>query len=234
VAWQQLAVDFESWDAAIEAACLLPATALGLNSLCLLEAGVARSLPTPGGSGLGGCPRSRGHRLLLLAAPDALGTLEPLLVELGGTLIWQAAEQQELGLPLRELTWNHTTLHMRARDPGWTYLQLLLPQPEAPALRTLKQRWGDDLLWHLEGVRQQGSQRLVALPLVRWRGAAALATLISQAQELGAVLFNPHALTVEDGGLGVIDADQVAAKAAFDPAGLLNPGKLRGWAERPT
>jgi FAD/FMN-containing dehydrogenase len=38
--------------------------------------------------------------------------------------------------------------------------------------------------------------------------------------------------TVEDGGLGVIDADQVAAKAANDPAGLLNPGKLRGWLAR--
>jgi FAD/FMN-containing dehydrogenase len=25
----------------------------------------------------------------------------------------------------------------------------------------------------------------------------------------------------------------VAAKAAHDPAGLLNPGKLRGWWERP-
>ena len=36
----------------------------------------------------------------------------------------------------------------------------------------------------------------------------------------------------EDGGLGVIDADQVAAKQRFDPAGLLNPGKLRGWEER--
>jgi FAD/FMN-containing dehydrogenase len=34
---------------------------------------------------------------------------------------------------------------------------------------------------------------------------------------------------VEDGGAGVVDPNQVAAKAAHDPAGLLNPGKLRGW-----
>jgi FAD/FMN-containing dehydrogenase len=27
----------------------------------------------------------------------------------------------------------------------------------------------------------------------------------------------------------VVDADQVAAKHDYDPAGLLNPGKLRGW-----
>ena len=47
------------------------------------------------------------------------------------------------------------------------------------------------------------------------------------------MLFNPHVISVEDGGLGVIDADQVAAKAAYDPAGLLNPGKLRGWLSSP-
>jgi hypothetical protein len=46
-------------------------------------------------------------------------------------------------------------------------------------------------------------------------------------------LFNPHAITVEDGGLGGVDAEQVKAKATYDPAGLLNPGKLRGWLERP-
>ena len=50
-----------------------------------------------------------------------------------------------------------------------------------------------------------------------------------ECREVGAVIFNPHVITVEDGGLGVIDGDQVAAKQRFDPAGLLNPGKLRGW-----
>ncbi|MCP9827513.1 FAD-binding oxidoreductase [Synechococcus sp. L2F] len=222
--WQQLVVDFADWDRALEAARLLPCAALVLQELCLLEAPIARQLPLPGG-----CPAARGHRLLLLAAPHALPALMPLLDQLGGALVWQAAEGESRGLPLRELTWNHTTLHLRAQDKGWTYLQMLLPQPEGPTLAALKQRWGDDLLWHLEGVRQQGQQRLAAIPLVRWRDRAALQALMEQARDLGALLFNPHSLTVEDGGLGVIDADQVAAKMAYDPAGLLNPGKLRGW-----
>ena len=136
------------------------------------------------------------------------------------------------GIPLRELTWNHTTLHARGHDGGLTYLQLLLPQPEGPALAALRQRWGDDLLWHLEAVRAQGRQRLACLPLLRWRGPQALQALIDHALELGCLLFNPHAITVEDGGLGAVDADQLAAKQRYDPAGLLNPGKLRGWLER--
>jgi uracil-DNA glycosylase len=74
--------------------------------------------------------------------------------------------------------------------------------------------------------------RLAALPLLRWQGPERLEELIDHCRQLGAVIFNPHAITVEEGGLGVVDADQVAAKAAYDPAGLLNPGKLRGWQER--
>ncbi len=227
VDWQQLVLEFEHWDAALEAARALPAAALLLNALCLLEAPLARRLPSPVG-----CPPAAGHRLLLLAAPDALPVLGSWVPQLGGRIVWQAPQAGAKGLPLRELSWNHTTLHLRAQDPGWTYLQLLLPQPEGPAIEALRRRWGDDLLWHLEAVRQQGMARLAALPLVRWSGDGPLAELMAQVQELGGVLFNPHVLTVEDGGLGVIDADQVAAKAAHDPRGLLNPGKLRGWLER--
>jgi FAD/FMN-containing dehydrogenase len=229
VAWRQLVIGFSSWEAALAAAQQLPASALLLNGLCLLEAPVAAQLPWPTG-----CPAAQGqeHRLLLLAAPAAVAPVRAWLPELGGELLWQEPQGASRGVPLRELCWNHTTLHLRARDPGWTYLQLLLPQPEAPCLAALKQTWGNALLWHLEAVRTGGSQRLVALPLVRWQGAEALERLIDQCRQLGAVLFNPHAITVEEGGLGAVDAEQVAAKAAYDPAGLLNPGKLRGWLER--
>ena len=34
---------------------------------------------------------------------------------------------------------------------------------------------------------------------------------------------------MEGGGLGVVDGDQVATKHSYDPAGLLNPGKLGGF-----
>ncbi|MGB5136116.1 MAG: FAD-binding oxidoreductase [Prochlorococcaceae cyanobacterium] len=229
VAWQQLVVGFDDWDRALAAAATLPATALLLNALSLLEAPVAARSPWPAD-----CPSAAPgeHRLLLLAAPDSLDMLPQWLAARGGTLRWQAPSGESRGLPLRELTWNHTTLHWRAQVPGWTYLQMLLPQPEAPCLATLRARWGADLLWHLEAVRQQGAARLAALPLLRWQGDQAMAELIQHCRQLGALIFNPHVITVEDGGLGVIDADQVAAKAAHDPAGLLNPGKLRGWLER--
>ncbi len=230
VAWQQLVVGFDSWDRALAAAQALLGTALQLQALTLLEAPIAQQLPWPGGCP---APLAAEQRLLLLAAPDALEVLPAWLAALGGQIHWQAPQGGSRGLPLRELSWNHTTLHWRARNPDWTYLQMLLPQPEAPCLGLLRERWGDDLLWHLEAVRQQGGARLAALPLLRWRGEEALERLMADCRQAGALLFNPHVISVEDGGLGVVDADQVAAKAAHDPAGLLNPGKLGGWLSSP-
>lgn len=229
VAWEQLVVGFDRWEEALEAARDLPTTALLLNALCLLEAPVAAAMPWPSG-----CPAAASgeHRLLLHAAPDSLEPLPGWLAARGGRILWQGRRPEPgrgRGLPLGELTWNHTTLHWRAQAPDWTYLQLLLPRPEAPLLEGVRERWGTDVLWHLEGVRHMGAPRLTALPLVRWQGPEALADLVAQCRGLGAVPFDPHVITVEDGGLGVVDADQVAAKAAFDPAGLMNPGKLRGW-----
>lgn len=229
VAWQQLVVGFSRWEAALEVSRQLPTTALLLNALCLLESPVAERMPWPAG-----CPAAGPgeHRLLLHAAPDTLELLPSWLAAWGGQLLWQGSRPEAgrgRGLPLGELTWNHTTLHWRAQAPDWTYLQLLLPRPEAPLLEAVRRRWGRDVLWHLEAVRHQGAPRLTALPLVRWQGPQALADLVAQCRDLGAVPFNPHVITVEDGGLGVVDADQVAAKAAYDPAGLMNPGKLRGW-----
>jgi FAD/FMN-containing dehydrogenase len=228
--WYGVVVGFESWPAALAAAAALAASALLLNSITLLEAPIAVRSPWPQG-----CPAAAPgeHRLLLQVAADALDPLPAWLAAHGGSVRWQESLAEARGLPLAELCWNHTTLHWRSHSPDWTYLQLLLPQPELACIDALAADWGDDLLWHLEAVRHGGAARLAALPLLRWQGIDRLEALMQQLRQLGAVLFNPHVLTVEDGGLGVVDADQVVAKAAYDPQGLLNPGKLRGWLERP-
>ena len=226
VNWHQVSVDCPGWEQAIELMHRIAASAVDLHLATLLEQPLLPRMPSWGG------PAVPAHRLLLLVAPDGLNSLQRMAQSAGATLRDLGPEDLSGGNGLRELSWNHTTLHVRSSEPGWTYLQMLLPQPEAPAMAALKERWGEALIWHLELVRQQGRPRLAALPLVRWQGAEPLNQLMDDCKSAGAVLFNPHVITVEDGGLGVIDADQVAAKHRFDPAGLLNPGKLRGWEER--
>ena len=225
VNWHQVCIDCRDWANAVALLLACGRSAIALQLATALEASVLERLPGWSGSATGQ------HRLLLLVAPDGIASLKRLAADAGADLHDLGAEDLNGGNGLRELSWNHTTLHMRASEPGWTYLQMLLPQPELPAMQALRNQWGDDLLWHLELVKQQGSVRTAALPLVRWRGAALLEQLMDDCRAHGAVVFNPHVITVEDGGLGVVDGDQVAAKQRFDPDGLMNPGKLRGWLE---
>ncbi len=228
VEWQQIVVDCSSLDEAVELLSKFHCAALELYLGTLLEKEIVDFLPHWSGK-----PKGK-HRILLLVSPDGVSTIERLSESAGADFYDLGPENLKAGTGLRELSWNHTTLHMRGIDPSWTYLQMLLPQPELEIMRDLKAKWGTNLLWHLECVRQNGVQRLASLPLVKWQGEAAMNNLISQCKELGAIIFNPHTITVEDGGLGVIDSDQVEAKSNFDPKGILNPGKLKGWKIRET
>ena len=224
--WQELLVAVPSLEHGLALADQLGSEALPIKELSLYDQRiVAMVRPLQGGvAGSGDC------RLIVIVAAEAMGTVERSLSHHGARLL--VRRPQAVAGSLRELTWNHTTRHARAVDPAWTYLQLLLPPEPAPALQALSRRQGDNLAWHLEAVRSQGEARWAALPLLRWQGAGALAEAMETAQALGCTLFNPHVITVEDGGLGVVDGDQVQAKQDYDPAGLLNPGKLRGWLER--
>ena len=223
IEWQQIVVDCFDWNQAVILLSKFNCAALELYLGTLLEKEIVNCLPHWSGK-----PSGK-HRILLLVSPDGVSTVKRIAKSTGAGFDNLGPENLKAGTGLRELSWNHTTLHMRGIDPDWTYLQMLLPQPESEMMKKLKSEWGSNLLWHLECVRQNGVQRLASLPLVRWQGEEAMDRLINRCKELGAVIFNPHTITVEDGGLGVIDSDQVQAKSNYDPKGILNPGKLKGW-----
>ena len=223
VPWHEVAIECEDWSKAISLLNQFATAAVDIFLGSLLEKEIVGNLPRWKLKG------KNSHLILMLVAPDGLTTIQRLATSSGTDFNDLGPEDEKSGSGIRELTWNHTTLHMRSVDSSWTYLQMLIPQPEIDFLNSLKNRWGDDLLWHLEAVKQQGTQRLAALPLVRWKGKEMLEKLINECKQAGAIIFNPHVITVEDGGLGVIDVDQVEAKRRFDPEGILNPGKLKGW-----
>ncbi len=169
-----------------------------------------------------------------MVAPDAVGTFRTMAEANGGRLSFAMTRDavREAGLqPAYECGWNHTTLQALKADKGWTYLQVAYPRPFEPGL-VMRQmlRYGDEIYWHHEMARMDGEVQIFALPLVRWRGREAMYALIEELEMRdGCTIFDPHAVTIEDGGMKEIDKGQIDFKKRADPYGLMNRGKTRGW-----
>lgn len=169
-----------------------------------------------------------------MVAPDEMARFTARAEAAGGRISFAMTkpEIRAAGLqPAYECGWNHTTLQALKADRSWTYLQVAYPRPFDPDLvmRQMR-RYGDSIYWHHEMARMGGDIQIFALPLVRWQGREAMYALIAELEETdGCTIFDPHVVTIEDGGMKEIDAAQIEFKKQADPYGLMNPGKTRGW-----
>jgi vanillate O-demethylase ferredoxin subunit len=88
-------------------------------------------------------------------------------------------------------------------------------------------RFGEDVWQHQEFAKMHGHWATFAIVLARWKGLAHQYDLIRSIESDGCTIFNPHTVTIEDGGMKTIDDSQIAFKRRADPLGLMNPGKTR-------
>jgi FAD/FMN-containing dehydrogenase len=141
-----------------------------------------------------------------------------------------SAEEKQGLPPAYELGWNHTTLRALRVDPAYTYLQVLYPFPNQLALvEKIHAHFGEEVHAHLEFVRFDGKITCFGLPLVRFSTEERLEEIMRLHEEMGALIFNPHRYTLEEGGMKQTDQVQLAFKREADPQGLLNPGKMIAW-----
>jgi len=177
-----------------------------------------------------------GHALALaMVAPSALRALADLAAEHGGRIVAMqstvAAERDPDATPFYEYCWNHTTLQVLKRDRGVTYLQCRFPFEETlAAIEAVRIPFRDEVWMHTECVRFGGRITMSALPVIRWNGAERLAEIMRAFEAAGIGIANPHVLTIEEGsGYRRVPGDQLGFKQRVDPAGLLNPGKMRDF-----
>ncbi len=173
------------------------------------------------------------HAIFAMVAPSSMAAFTQLVQSHGGTIsmTMDEASAEAAGLPpAYECAYNHTTLQVLKVDRGWTYLQIAYPQPFDPdiVMRQLE-RFGEDVWQHQEFAKMYGQYAAFAIVLARWKGQAHQYELIRSIEGDGCTIFNPHVVTIEDGGMKEIDAAQIAFKRRADPHGLMNPGKTRGW-----
>jgi FAD/FMN-containing dehydrogenase len=234
--WLEAIVCFDSFDAAIEFAdALASAPGLVKKSVTLLAAPIPdlllaatpllKNTMTPGQ-----------HAVFTLVAEFAEPGFQQLVREFGGvvTLRKSADEVKQSNRTIVEFTWNHTTLHAMKVDKSLTYIQSGFDAGRHVAqAKALRAQLGDEVLVHLEFIRtKEGAMNCSGLQLVRYTSDERLNQIMQAHRDAGVYIANPHVYIVEDGKQGQVNPDVVATKMRFDPAGLLNPGKLRGWEQR--
>jgi FAD/FMN-containing dehydrogenase len=172
---------------------------------------------------------------LLMVAPHSLDAFHAFTRRYRGAEVLfdssRAAPEQRKGLPPNyELAWNHTTLRALRVDPAITYLQARYPAENGlEVIERLHRRFGDELIGHLEFIRFNGRIGAAGLPMLRFSTRERLDEIVAIHEDMGAMIFNPHRYTLEEGGMKQTDAVQLAFKRETDPQGLLNPGKMIAW-----
>jgi len=132
--------------------------------------------------------------------------------------------------PVFEYGWNHTTLRALKVDPSITYLQVRYGFPgHLDLVRKMRDALSPEVLQHLEVLRENGKVMFAGLSLVKFTTPERLDEIVRIHEEAGAMIFNPHRYTLEEGGRQSTDARQLNFKREADPKGLLNPGKMIAW-----
>lgn len=228
--WRHAIALFDGYDTALRFAQTAQARGLDAYLLTVVERRIARFYKR-----LADVFPSDRDGVFAMVAPAAMGDFAAMVAEFSGriSLDRTLAQIEDANLPPAwECGWNHTTLQALKHEPGvWTYLQVAYPRPFDPALVLAQMaRYGDEVLMHHEMARMHGDVQIFALPLVRWTERDRLYAIIAEMEGRdGCTIYDPHVVTIEDGGMKQIDDAQIEFKRLADPHGLMNPGKTRGW-----
>jgi len=166
---------------------------------------------------------------LIMIEKSQLEKLRAATVAAGGEVTFAGAYEGPRTQPLlSDYTWNHTTLWAMKADAAYTYLQCgFSPTDCRKQFSLLRQRYGEDILFHIEFMKNGDSVVVPgAIPVVRFTTEERLNEMIAYCRSIGVFVANPHVNYLEDGGRFRADNIQLLAKQRYDPRGMLNPGKM--------
>lgn len=173
------------------------------------------------------------HAIFVIAAEFNEAAVHQIVDEFGGRISYRqtVAQVNETRRTLVEYSWNHTTMHALKVDRGLTYIQCSFqPGRNLEQVRALEKKLAGEVMMHVEFLRlRDGSLTCNGLPIIRYTTDERLNEIMQIYRDHGVGIANPHVYIVEDGKQGQVNPKVVMKKVAFDPQGLLNPGKLRGW-----
>lgn len=163
---------------------------------------------------------------LLMFGAGQLTRVQALAERLGGQLDFVLPLDTKTRLS--DFAWNHTTLWAKKSDPSLTYLQAGFDVRRYPEqVRAIRAKYGDEIAIHGEYFRSGGRVFAGSLPIIPFKGREHLDRMVDFLESINVGIANPHRYLLEEGSHVENLNDILAAKRQNDPAGLLNPGKLR-------
>lgn len=168
----------------------------------------------------------------LMVAPHAMEGWQTFTAAYGARTIYRSDASDWAKDPghVFEYGWNHTTLRALKVDPSITYLQIAYGTDDPVGLaKTMRDALSPECLQHIEVMRQNGRVAMAGLTLVKFQSEKRLDEIVALHEAKGAMNFNPHRYTLEEGGRQIVDTRQLDFKREADPKGLLNPGKMIAW-----
>jgi FAD/FMN-containing dehydrogenase len=165
--------------------------------------------------------------VMLEIASGQLPQVEELARSYGGHIGHSIEpEKYRKTIGVSDFTWNHTTLWAMKTDASLTYLQAgFSPADYIQQMKTIKEQFGDEVLFHFEWVRSGGKVTPNCLPLVFYKSEQRLYEIIGFCESIGVKIFDPHTWVLDNGGRGEVGSME-RRKRLNDPQGLLNPGKI--------
>ena len=210
--WTALFAGFDGYEDAVAAAQSLAGTEPRPRNLCVDDPGLVACFPAD--------PGLDPARYSLRAVVDAetVATARAAVTDAGGEVL--SVRSDAVGL-LVSLSYNHATLRAKRRWPDACHVQV-----GGPALVTRHTEVRALLpggLLHHDAMAPGGTLDLGGLLIGRFPGDEALTAAMDRLRALGVHVTDPH--TWQLGQHGDLTPLHTAA-ARFDPAALLNPGKL--------
>jgi FAD/FMN-containing dehydrogenase len=229
LAWIESIATFTSFDAALEfSSALASAPGLVKKEVCFFGAPVPDYMVSLADFLPSGC-----HAVLMLMCESSQSSMEDMAAAFGGRITYRKTPDQVGSRTLLEFTWNHTTLVAMKVDRSLTYIQSgFEPSRHLEQVKALERKLRGEVMMHLEFLRtKDGAFNCSGLQLIRFTTEERLNEIMQIHRDHGVAINNPHAYILEDGKQGQLNPAVVQMKKRFDPLGLLNPGKMRGWVE---
>jgi FAD/FMN-containing dehydrogenase len=225
VDWWQCVVAFDTFDAAFDFSEQVATSPDWIKRLVTTFEWPIPSFFSPVKSYL---PENKSIIFFMIASGQRTA-LEAAARQAQGEVTYSCAYQGLRTRPLlSDYTWNHTTLWAMKADASYTYIQCGFdPDTVRSQFRQLKERFGSEILWHVEFMKNAAGRVIPgSIPVIYFVGEDRLNELIDFCRQIGVFVANPHVNNVEGGGRYRSDNVQLLAKQRYDPKGLLNPGKM--------